>query len=361
MAQPQHRGTSGGGHFRPREAKVARAPYHLAALESQTPSPPPAGGSPAGSASRPAVAAPSPVPPRAQPQSTSGRGDPVVSALLSWILPGAGHAYLGMWGPALAAFAIVQGLYVVGLKLGGGMSFEYLDLELRSPLAPALSPEIGNLGAFIYQLKQYGFGPGFPRPFPEWLRVGSTLAALSGILNIVVIVHAHLCARTALRPANWRGSAAVAVAATLAVPGAGHWIQGRRARALVVFGLLVGLFVFGTVLAEATNLSRERHFYYWAGQFLVGLPAIVAEVLFGTTRVQAEIPYLDAGLVFGCIAGLLNTLAMIDVYGWAESKLFGWPMRASQSGSDPVDGDAATTASTPPAVAAAHPSQEGRP
>jgi hypothetical protein len=224
----------------------------------------------------------------------------------------------------------VQGLYLLGLRLGDGMSFEYLDLELRSAIAPALSPEVGNLGAFLYQMQHYGFGPGFPRPFPEWLRVGSALAALSGVLNIGVIAHAHWCARTSVRPAQWKQSAPLAVLATWALPGAGHWIQGRRQRAIVVFSLLVGLFALGTILAEATNLSRERHFYYWSGQFLVGLPAIVSELIWGSASVRSDIPYVDAGLVFGCIAGMLNTLAMIDVYGFAESKLLGLPLRASK-------------------------------
>jgi hypothetical protein len=40
-------------------------------------------------------------------------------------------------------------------------------------------------------------------------------------------------------------------------------------------------------------------------------------------RVEREIAYVDAGLVFGCVAGLLNVLAMIDVYGWSEAQALG--------------------------------------
>jgi hypothetical protein len=272
------------------------------------------------------------VPPRRVAEAK--QGDPTVAAVLSLLVPGGGHFYLGQAGLGLFCFVVVEGLYLLGLKLGGGMTFEYLDLELRSPVAAALAPEVGNLGAFLYQMQQYGFGPGFPRLFPEWLRVGSTLAALSGVLNIAVIAHAHWCARTAVRAPRWSESAPVGVLATWLVPGLGHWLQGRRKRAVVVFALLVGLFVLGTVLAEATNLSRERHFYYWSGQFLVGLPAILAEIVWGGARVRDDIPYVDAGLVFGCIAGLLNTLAMIDVYGFAESKLLGLPLRTSHAAAE---------------------------
>ncbi len=269
------------------------------------------------------------MPPR--PRATQGKGDPAIAAIISWFVPGGGHIYLGQAGLGIFCFIVVQGLYLLGLKLGGGMSFEYLDSELRTPFAAALSPEVGNMGAFIYQMQQYGFGPGYLRPFPEWLRLGSSLAALSGVLNIAVIAHAHWCARTSVRPARWIESPHVAVLATWMVPGLGHWIQGRRARAVVVFILLVGLFALGTVLAQATNLSRERHFYYWSGQFLVGLPAMLAEIVSGSARVKSDIAYVDAGLVFGCIAGLLNILAMIDAYGFTESKLLGLPLRSSHA------------------------------
>lgn len=262
------------------------------------------------------------------PQAKSS--NPNVAAVLSWIVPGAGHLYLGRLGWAAIGFVLIEGLYYLGLVLSEGRTFEYLDLELRSPVAPALSPELGNLGAFLYQLKSYGFGPGIMQPWPETMRLGSSLCALAGILSVCFAVLAHVHAR-AVR-ATPRAAAAPARDLLFAwlVPGLGHWMQGRRLRGAIVFGLLVGLFVLGTWLAEGSNLSRERHFYFWAGQFLIGAPSLVAEALFGAMRVRREIPYVDCGLVFGCVAGLLNVLAMIDVFGYAEAKLFGWPIKGSE-------------------------------
>jgi hypothetical protein len=244
-----------------------------------------------------------------------------VATLLTWFVPGAGHLLLGDIPVALLGIAIVGGLYALGLSLSGGMTFEYLDPELRGALAPLLSPEAGNLGGWIWQLRNYGYGPGHPRLFPETMRVGSALCALSGVANVMLMVHAHLYARAGSRKLSWRPAALVGCA--WAFPGLGHWLQGRRLRAAIVCALLVGLFVAGTLLAEASNLSRERHFYYWAGQFLLGIPALVAEAVLGSTRVTGPIPYAEAGLVYGCVAGLLNALAMIDVYGWAEAKALG--------------------------------------
>ena len=76
-------------------------------------------------------------------------------------------------------------------------------------------------------------------------------------------------------------------------------------------------------MAELSNLSRERHFYYWSGQFLLGLPSIALEFASGRPRVTGPIPHADVGLLFSCVAGLLNVLAMLDVYGVAEARLLG--------------------------------------
>lgn len=263
-----------------------------------------------------------------KPPSTERRNG-TVAALLTWFLPGAGHFYLGQFGLGLALLVVVEGLYYAGLTLSGGMTFEFLDPELRSPLAPALSPEIGNLGGLLWQLKTYGFGTGIVRPWPPGIVLGSLLTGLSGVLNMVVMCHAHTLARAPVPAAAHRTALATLLA--WLVPGLGHFQQGRRGRALVVFGLLAGCFVLGTVLAEGSNLSRERHFYYWAGQFGIGLPALLGELFFGSMRVTRDIPYVDGGLVFACVAGLLNILAMIDVYGWTEAKELGLPLKSSEA------------------------------
>jgi len=270
------------------------------------------------------------VPEAANNLSTTHRGHPSVAAVLTWLIPGAGHLYLGRFGYGLALFALIEGLYFLGLELADGMTFEFLDAELRTVVAPALSPEAGNLGGILWQLKTYGFGSGHLRAWPEQIVLGSALSALSGVLNAFAMVHAHTLARVS-QPAD----AARPVVSTLLAwvcPGLGHMHQGRTARGAIVFVLLVGMFALGSFLSEGSNLSRERHFYYWAGQFLLGGPALAAEALFGAGQVTRDIPYVEAGLVFGCVAGMLNILAMIDVYGYGEAQLFGWPQR---SHSDP--------------------------
>ena len=90
--------------------------------------------------------------------------------------------------------------------------------------------------------------------------------------------------------------------------------------------MLLGLFVLGCFLADWSNLSRERHFYYWAGQALFGPMAFVAEGLHGHPLMEARPRYADAGVMLASVAGVLNVLLMLDVYGYSDAKLFGRPL-----------------------------------
>ncbi len=254
-----------------------------------------------------------------QRASTPGPS-PDFAAIVTWFVPGAGHVYLGKVVFGLAAFVAVQALYLIGIHLSEGRLFEFLEPDLQSSVAGGLSPEVGNFGALVWHMKAYGFGPGTPRPWPPHIHLGSWLTAASGMLNACLMLHVHVLAR---RPAGGSQAAlrpAVQAFAGWLVPGLGHVLQRRFARAAIVFVLLVGLFALGTALAEGSNLDRERHFYYWGGQFLLGAPAMIAEVLHGHARVTHDIPYVDAGLVMGCLAGLLNVLALLDVFGQAEAR-----------------------------------------
>jgi len=274
-------------------------------------------------------------------------GDPNLAALLTWLVPGAGHLYLGRQRAALVAFVLIEGLYALGWLLSEGRTFEFLDVELRSTFATILTPEVANLGGMIAQMKLAGFGDGQLRPFLGTVELGAILTGLSGIANACCMAAAHLAARTGPdrsgggSPRSGRHPALLAFAAW-AVPGLGHWLQGRRQRALVVFVLLVGTFLLGTWFAEASNLSRERHFYYWSGQFLLGLPSILAQLAIGDVRVAAELPLGDVGLLYGCMPGLLNVLAMLDVFGVAERRWLGLEPDAGSPGAGSEQGKEAT-------------------
>jgi len=254
-------------------------------------------------------------------QRNEPRGDSTVAAVLTWILPGAGHFYLGMPVFGLCAFLLVQGLYFLGLHLSDRMLFEYLEPDLQSTFAGVLTPEVGNLGLLVYHMKVYGYGIGHMRPWPDAMWIGCWLTACSGILNACLMVQAHSDARAPKNaPDPGFGRIARPVLAAWAVPGLGHWLQGRKLRAIGFFALLFGMLLVGSWLAAGSNLSRERHFYYWAGQFLAGLPGLGLEALFGHAPVTQDRAYADAGLDLACLAGLLNVLALMDVYAFGEKR-----------------------------------------
>jgi hypothetical protein len=251
--------------------------------------------------------------------TSARRGEGTVAVLLSWFLPGAGHVYLGRIRFGVLAFLLIEGLFAAGWFLTEGRTFEYLDPELRGPFATLLTPEAGNLGAMLLYKEASAYGLAEAVPFPPWMFAGSVLCAASGFGSLLLAVHAHLAAR-APAPASPQLHPTVPVAATWLFPGLGHWLQGRRRRAVIVAFLLLGLFLVGSWLAAGSNLSRERHFYYWSGQILLGGPAVLGEALFGGLRVTRDLRWGDVGLLYACMAGLLNVLAMLDVYGVAEER-----------------------------------------
>lgn len=249
------------------------------------------------------------------------RGSHVAASWIGWILPGGAHVILGEAVIGAIAFVSVMGLFLLGVRLSDGMVFEFLDADLRGPVAGLLTPEVGNPAGLVYFMKAHGFGPPMPRPWPEHIHLGAWLMASSGLLNLVFVVHANTLARLPRGVHPPRFAPASHVLAGWLVPGLGHWLQGRRRRALVVFVLLVGLLVLGTVLAAGSNLDRERHFYYWSGQFLTGLPAAVLEIAHGHAKLGRDLDYVDVGLVFGCVAGLLNVLCLLDVHAFGLAQV----------------------------------------
>jgi TM2 domain-containing membrane protein YozV len=256
--------------------------------------------------------------PKPAPQGRSG--DPLIAVLLTWFLPGAGHLYLGRRRFALIAFLVVEGLYFAGISLSNGMFLEYLPPEMRGRFAAALTPEVGNLGALLYHVDAYGFGQAFPRPWPTHMDLGTWLTALSGVLNVMIMSRAHFDARHVNRKPGKPIGPALAAGLSLLLPGLGQFLQGRRGRGILIAVLLVSLFAVGTYLGAGTNLDRERHFYYWAGQFMLGTPAWLAELAHGHSIALAMPEKVDAGIVMGCVAGMLNILVMLDAYGYSEAK-----------------------------------------
>lgn len=147
------------------------------------------------------------------------------------------------------------------------------------------------------------------------------------------------------------------------LPGAGHWYQGRRSKAVLFFVCILGIFFYGLYLGEgrvvyASMRPEDRRFPYFC-QVGAGLPALPALVqayrvkngkepltlgpwdrfmvppsltqhldndgvlVPATADGPKEIDdlqkrlnrYFELGTVYTMVAGLLNVLAIYDAWG----------------------------------------------
>ena len=104
------------------------------------------------------------------------------------------------------------------------------------------------------------------------------------------------------------------VVATWIVPGAGHWLLGRRGKALLYFALISFTYAFGVWLAAGRNvrLDQDTMDLYFFGESFCGGFTLVAWWLTRGLELTFEQPLLDAGL--------LNLCVMVDVYETARPR-----------------------------------------
>jgi hypothetical protein len=124
--------------------------------------------------SEPAVAPP----PTADPSLRSA----FVAAVLGWVLPGLGQAYVGRPGKALVMFVAIGGLFAGGLAL---TAFTCVNPETYS-LEFVAHAFLGGPTALTYYLTR----DLQLTEFMPWFEVGRLYVAVAGLLNIVAICDA---------------------------------------------------------------------------------------------------------------------------------------------------------------------------
>lgn len=107
----------------------------------------------------------------------------VVSMVLGFLIPGAGHFYLGRRARALAFFAIVVFLFVLGLAIDGSM---FTLRESRGELLLRLA-SVGSMGSgLLYILGAYFGPPGdITKPMFEY---GRTFTLTAGLMNLLLVL-----------------------------------------------------------------------------------------------------------------------------------------------------------------------------
>jgi len=110
------------------------------------------------------------------------------ASFLGWIIPGAGHCYLGKWGRGGLYLAAVVLLLALGVGLDGRIYRAQQDQPLTM-LASFASMGNGPAHFILRQSRLTGDGQGNNRsPFYEF---GNTFILVAGLLNMLIILDAY--------------------------------------------------------------------------------------------------------------------------------------------------------------------------
>lgn len=97
------------------------------------------------------------------------------------------------------------------------------------------------------------------------------------------------------------------------IPGAGHVLYGRRAKAAYFAFLLSLTFFVGLWLGDGACVNGTKFGIYLIAQIWIGAPTLLTLQATRFDRITHDIPFLDAGLLFTAIAGLLNLVVLVDL------------------------------------------------
>jgi hypothetical protein len=105
------------------------------------------------------------------------------------------------------------------------------------------------------------------------------------------------------------------------IPGAGHYVLGKKNKAVLYFCVITVLYLCGFFMAEFTNLSIERHpIYFYATYMFIASYSFIGLFTTGAMHVTHHIKLLDLGCLYTSVACLLNLLVIIDCIALAGRK-----------------------------------------
>lgn len=122
----------------------------------------------------------------AQTAAAPARSGVLPACLLAWVLPGAGHFYLGRRGKGLLFFGAIGALFLLGVAMKSRLQL-YLGLE--DPLALLFSIAQMAAGVPYFVARVLGYEAGLVTAVTY--EYGNTFTAVAGLLNILVILDAH--------------------------------------------------------------------------------------------------------------------------------------------------------------------------
>lgn len=110
----------------------------------------------------------------------------VISMILAFAVPGAGHLYLGRRTRAAAFFAIVLFMFLVGLAVDGGL---YTLAESRGALLRLLA-SLGSMGSGALYFIARAFGP-HGSVTSATFEYGTTFTLTAGLMNLLLVLDCY--------------------------------------------------------------------------------------------------------------------------------------------------------------------------
>ena len=100
------------------------------------------------------------------------------------------------------------------------------------------------------------------------------------------------------------------------VPGAGHVLLGRWKKGLFFFSILAATYAFGMSITGWRPVSFDDNPFYFFGQYGSGATLLIAKLRGAEKAVVGSSlhpSWFDPGLLYVCVAGLLNLVVMLSV------------------------------------------------
>jgi hypothetical protein len=110
----------------------------------------------------------------------------IPACLFAWLLPGAGHLYLGRVGKGLVFLGAIGALFILGVIMDAGLQ---MHLGFDDPLALLRSLAQMALGVPYFLARAFGFEAG--RVTSVTYEYGNTFTEVGGLLNVLVILDAY--------------------------------------------------------------------------------------------------------------------------------------------------------------------------
>ena len=122
---------------------------------------------------------------RATAAEATQSGGLVLLCLASWLIPGAGHLWLGRRAKGLIFLVALPLMFAIGLALQGRLA----PIELTDPLLALAALADRGIGATYFVARAMGYGHGDVRAVTY--EYGNTFLIVAGLLNMLVVIDAY--------------------------------------------------------------------------------------------------------------------------------------------------------------------------